>query len=66
MDKQKYLKLSSNDELDAKKYSFELQRKNHFICQNKWSLIGLFFLFPFPLENKRSVVVLNNWDSMLI
>jgi len=35
MDKQKYLKLSSNDELDAKKYSFELQRKNHFICQNK-------------------------------
>jgi len=41
MDKQEYLKsfVASNDELDAKKYSFRLQRKNHLICQNKWFLI---------------------------
>ena len=41
MHKQEYLKSSdtSNDELDVKKYSFELQKKNHFVCQNKWSLI---------------------------
>jgi len=41
MDKLEYLKSSvtSNDELDAKKYYFGLQRKNHLICQNKWSLI---------------------------
>jgi len=37
MDKQEYLNplVTSNDELDANKYSFELQRKNHLICQNK-------------------------------
>jgi len=37
MHKQEYLKSSdtSNDELDVKKYSFRLQRKNHFVCQNK-------------------------------
>jgi len=35
MDKQKYLNSSSNDEPNAKKYSFELQRKNHLVCQNK-------------------------------
>jgi len=41
MDKQEYLKssVSWNDELDAKKYSFGLQRKNHLVCQNIWSLI---------------------------
>jgi len=37
MDKQEYLKSSvtRNDVLDAKKYSFRLQRKNHLVCQNK-------------------------------
>jgi len=37
MDKQEYLKssITSNIELDAKKYSFRLQRKNHLVCQNK-------------------------------
>jgi len=35
MDKQEYLKSSSNDEPHAKKYFFELQRKNHLVCQNK-------------------------------
>ena len=41
MDKQEYLKSSvtRDIELDAKKYSFGLQRKNHLVCQNKWSLI---------------------------
>jgi len=41
MDKQEYLKSSvtCNDELDAKKYSFGLQRKNRLVCQNKLSLI---------------------------
>jgi len=41
MDKQEYLKSSvtNNDELNAKKYSFGLQRKNHLVCQNKLSLI---------------------------
>jgi len=35
MDKQEYFKslVTSNDELDAKKYSFGLQRKNHLVCQ---------------------------------
>jgi hypothetical protein len=37
MDKQEYLKSSvtSDIELDAKKYSVGLQRKNHIVCQNK-------------------------------
>jgi len=37
MDKQEYLKSSvvCNDELDGKKYSLGLQRKNHLVCQNK-------------------------------
>jgi len=41
MSKQEYLKSSvtSNGELDAKKYTFGLQRKNHLVCQNKLSLI---------------------------
>ena len=41
MNKQEYLKSSVTcyNELDAKKYSFGLQRKNHLVCQNKWSLI---------------------------
>jgi len=41
MDKEEYLKLSvaCNDELDGKKYSFGLQRKNHLVCQNKLFLI---------------------------
>jgi hypothetical protein len=29
------------DELNAKKYSLEIQRTNHHICQNKWSLIHM-------------------------
>ncbi len=41
MDQQDYLKsyVTSNDELNAKKYSFGLQRKNHLVYQNKWSII---------------------------
>jgi len=41
LDKQEYLKSSVtwHDELDAKKYSFGLQRKNHIVCQNKLYLI---------------------------
>ena len=41
MDKQEYLKslVTCNNELDAKKYSAGLQRKNHIVCRNKWSLI---------------------------
>jgi len=41
MDKQEYFKSSvtSNDELDANKYSFGLQRKKHLVWQIKWSLI---------------------------
>jgi hypothetical protein len=37
MDKQEYLKSSvtSDIELDAKKYYVGLQRKNHIVCQNK-------------------------------
>jgi len=37
MDQQDYLKsyVTSNDELNAKKYSFGLQRKNHLVYQNK-------------------------------
>jgi len=37
MDQQKHLKsfATSNDELNAKKYSFGLQRKNHLVCKNK-------------------------------
>ena len=43
MGKQEYLKSSvtCNDELDAKKYSFGLQRKNQLVCQKKWSLIHM-------------------------
>lgn len=52
MDKQEYLKSSvtSNDELDAKKYSFGLQRKNHLVCQNKWSLI---YMLQVVLEGNK-------------
>jgi len=37
MDKQEYLKSSvtCNDEPNAKKYYFGLQRKNHLVCQKK-------------------------------
>jgi len=37
MNQREYLKslLTSNDELNAKKYSFGLQRQNHLVCQNK-------------------------------
>jgi len=39
--KQEYLKSSvtNNDELDTNKYYFRLPRKNHLVCQDKWSLI---------------------------
>ena len=52
MDKQEYLKSSvaCNDELDAKKYSFELQRKNHLVCQDKWSLI---YMLQVVLEGNK-------------
>jgi len=37
MDQQEYLNsyVISNDELNANKYYFGLQRKNHLVCQNK-------------------------------
>ena len=43
MDQQEYLKSSvtSNDELNTKKYSFGLQIKNHLVCQNKLSLFSM-------------------------
>ena len=43
MDQQEYLKsfVTSNDKLNTKKYYFGLQRKNHLVCQNKWSFIYL-------------------------
>ena len=52
MDKQEYLKSSvtCNNELDAKKYSFGLQRKNHLVCQNKWSLI---YMLQVVLEGNK-------------
>jgi len=52
MDKQEYLKSSvaCNNELDGKKYSFGLQRKNHLVCQNKWSLI---YMLQVVLEGNK-------------
>jgi len=61
MDKQEYFK-SSVTSNDAKKYSFGFQRKNHLVCQNKWSLI---YMLQIVFEGNKETTfirfkVLNN------
>jgi len=42
MENQEYLKSLVTSNLDWRKYSLRLQRKNYLVCQNKLSLIYMF------------------------